>query len=90
MVHYYNNVHNIINCYAEHVIQVNQPYDIKRAITLSSISKFLVTALTVFIIGCTVGYCLSQRCMKKVNKSHTSQITDIELEENVAYSVTVP
>ena len=77
----------IIIMYAEHVFQVNQPYGV---ITLSSALTFLVTALTIFIIGCTFGYCLSQRCKKKVNESHTSQITDIELEENVAYSVTVP
>ena len=77
-------------CYVEQIFQENQPYayDVKKLIILSTVSTFLLTSITVFITGCTFGYCLGHKCKKKINESHTSQNTDIELEENVAYSIT--
>jgi hypothetical protein len=74
--------------HVQQIFQENQPYDVKKWIILSSVSTFLLTSIIVFIIGCTFGYCLGHKCKKKIDESHTSQNTDIELEENVAYSIT--
>jgi Sec-independent protein secretion pathway component TatC len=77
-----------MNYYIEQIFQENQLYDLKKRLILSSVSTFLLTSIIVFITGCAFGYCLGHKCKKKMNESHISQNTDIELEENVAYSIT--
>ena len=74
----------------EQIFQENQPYAVWKSIILSTVSTFLVTSTTMLIIGCAFGYYLGHKCKKRVNKSHVPQNTDIELEENVAYSVALP
>ena len=74
----------------EQNFQENQSYTVRKSNILLPVLTFLVTSTIMLIIGCTFGYCLGRKCKKKVNKNHVPQNTDIELEENVAYSVTLP